>query len=243
MTGQNRSAAVMNQRAEPHDSLDDFPTPPWATRAVCEKLMARGEPLASQRVWEPCCNRGFMARPLGEYFGRVFATDIHDYGWDGQDAVCDFLIDWGMDDPGVDWVFANPPFRLGLEFIQQALRYARRGVALFVRTNFVEGQGRYDALFRDTPEAVFLPFVERVVLWKGVLLDPDVPVSRWSEQAQRFVVTKPTSATSYCWLIFEQGHRGCGQMDRIGPCRAELTRPGDYPPVPDHLRPMQGGLL
>jgi hypothetical protein len=35
---QNRSSAVMQQRSEPHDSLDDFPTPPWATRALCEFL-------------------------------------------------------------------------------------------------------------------------------------------------------------------------------------------------------------
>ena len=35
---QNRSSAVMQQRSEPHDSLDDFPTPPWATRALCQHL-------------------------------------------------------------------------------------------------------------------------------------------------------------------------------------------------------------
>lgn len=32
---QNRSHAVMSQRVEAHDSLDHFPTPPWATRALC----------------------------------------------------------------------------------------------------------------------------------------------------------------------------------------------------------------
>ena len=33
---QNTSSSVMQQRSEPQDSLDDFPTPPWATRALCE---------------------------------------------------------------------------------------------------------------------------------------------------------------------------------------------------------------
>jgi len=32
-TPQNRSHAVMAQRHEAADSVDDFPTPPWATRA------------------------------------------------------------------------------------------------------------------------------------------------------------------------------------------------------------------
>ena len=37
---QNTSHAVMNQRREARDSLDDFPTPPWATRALCEHVIA-----------------------------------------------------------------------------------------------------------------------------------------------------------------------------------------------------------
>lgn len=39
---QNTSTAVMQRRVEAHDSLDDFPTPPWATRALCEWLEAQG---------------------------------------------------------------------------------------------------------------------------------------------------------------------------------------------------------
>lgn len=38
--GQNRSTAVMQQRLRDDvpDPLDYFPTPPWATRALCEWL-------------------------------------------------------------------------------------------------------------------------------------------------------------------------------------------------------------
>jgi len=241
----NRSAAVMQQRHEAHDSLDDFPTPPWATRALSEKLTAMGEDLGAQAAWEPCCNRGYMARPLTEAFARVHATDVHDYGWDGQDGVADFLIDWGQDDPAVDWVIANPPFKLAESFIRQGLRLARRGVAVFVRTAFVEGQGRYETLFEPVPERLFLPFVERVVLWKGVLLDPDLPVRRWNEKQDAFITEKPTTATSYCWEVFTHGHTGPGQIDRIAPCRVRLTRPGDYPPLPEDMRPVvdHGKLL
>jgi hypothetical protein len=237
----NTSAAVMQQRQEAPDALDDFPTPPWATRALCEKLTAAGEDLSGQAAWEPCCNRGFMARPLAEAFASVFATDVRDYGWDGQDGVADFLIDWGQDDPGADWIIANPPFRLAQGFIEQGLRLARRGVAVFVRTAFVEGQGRYDGLFRDTPERLFLPFVERAVLWKGVLLDPDLPVRRWNDRKQAFITEKPTTATSYCWLVFDKTHTGPGSIDRIAPCRTRLTRPGDYPPLPTDLDPQRAG--
>ena len=36
---QNTSHAVMAQRIEAADSPDDFPTPPWATRALIEHVL------------------------------------------------------------------------------------------------------------------------------------------------------------------------------------------------------------
>ena len=40
---QNTSHAVMAQRHESLDSLDDFPTPPWATRALLEHVIGDEE--------------------------------------------------------------------------------------------------------------------------------------------------------------------------------------------------------
>lgn len=240
---QNRSAAVMQQRHEAPDSLDDFPTPPWATRALCRALIDGGEPLHAQHVWEPACNRGHMARPLGEYFASVHATDVRDYGWSGQAAVADFLIDWGADAPDVDWIVTNPPFRLGADFVRQGLRIARRGVAMFVRSAFVEGEERYRTLFRDKPEAKVMPFAGRVVIWKGVLLDPDVKIWFPPKNGKPGKLEKPSTATSYSWLIWLVGHDAPTVHLRIPDCRRDLTRPSDYPPVPEHLRPPAGGLL
>jgi hypothetical protein len=64
--GQNTSHAVMAQRVESKDSLDDFPTPPWATRALIEHIIS---PKAVQDLTclEPACNRGFMSTPHTTY--------------------------------------------------------------------------------------------------------------------------------------------------------------------------------
>lgn len=231
---QNTSAAVMQQRHEAHDSLDHFPTPPWATRALCEYL-ARTEPLHLLSAWEPACAEGHMARPLGEYFDKVWATDVQDYGYPGMAQTYDFLLP-PSDHWAVDWIITNPPFKLGAEFILQALDIAREGVAMFVRTSFMEGQGRYEQLFEPFPETDVLPFVERVVLWKGCLLDPDVPVTRWNDKRGEYVSEKPTSATSYAWLVWNKNAVTSGKLHRIAPCRKALTRPGDYPPLPEELR-------
>ena len=77
---QNRSSAVMQQRSEPHNSLDDFPTPPWATRALCEGHPLAWGSLSKLTCREPAANRGHMEHTLAEYFGKVEASDIFDYG-------------------------------------------------------------------------------------------------------------------------------------------------------------------
>lgn len=205
---QNRSSAVMQQRSEPHDSLDDFPTPPWATRALCEFLVKHCFGLSSMNVREPAANRGYMARPLAEYFGQIDASDVHDYGVGF--AVRDFLFPEPL--PTVDWTITNPPFKLAEQFIDRALKTSTSGVAVIVRAAFLEGQGRYENLFSVNPPTSVLQFTERVVMHKGK-------------------VTKDGStATAYAWLIWQSQfrERGVAQLRWIAPCRKQLERVGDY---------------
>ena len=71
----------MAQRIEPKDSRDDFPTPPWATRALAEHVLDKPHALLQKSCLEPACGAGHMARPLAEYFGTVHASDAYDYGY------------------------------------------------------------------------------------------------------------------------------------------------------------------
>lgn len=221
MTGQNRSSAVMQQRSEPHDSLDFFPTPAWATRALIEHVLIgggwRADTLAAMSCWEPACGEGHMARPLKEYFRFVHASDVHDYSaaWPGQDRLCDFLFP-GSEPPslrrGVDWVITNPPFRLASDFVLRGLEIAKTGVAVLVRTAFIEGVERYQTLYQRHRPAIFAPFAERVPMFKG-RVDP-----------------KGSTATSYCWLVWSKAPHQAGRCEVrwIPSCRRSLERPGDY---------------
>lgn len=207
---QNTSSAVMQQRSEPHDSLDDFPTQPWATRALCEHVLGSVRGLT---CWEPACNRGHMVDPLGDYFYAVWASDVHDYGLDGA-FLHDFLtpftphvMKWAVSKP--DWVISNPPFRLAEQFIARALEVATVGVAMIVRTSFLEGIGRYENLFSKTPPTIVAQFAERVPMVKGKL------------------TATGSTATSYCWLIWRKGEKGT-RLVWIPPCRKQLERAGDY---------------
>ena len=158
---QNTSYAVMAQRIEAQDSLDDFPAPPWATRALIEHVLGGKKRVKSQVCLEPACGSGHMAKVLSEYFGKVKAADIHPYGYGG---VHDFLAT-PHEMNAFDWVITNPPFRLGEDFTLLALKLARRGVAMLTRTVFIESVGRYDRLFSVYQPSHCAQFTERVPTW------------------------------------------------------------------------------
>lgn len=203
---QNRSHAVMQQRSEPHDSLDDFPTPPWAARALMEHVIAFGEG-DSRTVWEPACNRGYLVRGLADYFTTIHLSDIHDYGHGHR--VQDFLFD-GIR-PVTEWIVTNPPFRLAEQFAVEGLERATLGVALLVRTSFIEGVGHYNSLFTKYRPYCVAQFTERVPMVKG-RCDP-----------------KASTATSYCWIVWTKDEaKQPTELVWIPPCRKQLEREGDY---------------
>ncbi|MGL5008609.1 MAG: hypothetical protein ACRC6I_01900 [Paracoccaceae bacterium] len=203
---QNTSSAVMQRRSEPHDSLDDFPTPPWAARALLEYLHQHDH-LHNPSVMvceEPAANRGHMVRPLQETFGIVRGADIYDYGVGFP--VRDYL---SYPPNFTDWTITNPPFRLAEQFIERAFQASESGVAVIVRSAFLEGVRRYSGLFRQNPPSLILQFSERVVMHKGQLS------------------AKGSTATAYCWLVWVMGEEGT-RFDWIPPCRKRLERAEDY---------------
>lgn len=208
---QNTSHAVMAQRFEAADSLDNFPTPKWATRALMEEVLRAGPDFRKLTCWEPACGQGFMGTVLEEYFGEVRSSDIHDYGrGEVHDYLASGLFGSGEAEPFYDWVITNPPFRLAEEFILQSLGRVRGGVAMLVRTVFLESVGRYERLFKPHPPTYCAQFTERVPMVKG-RVDP-----------------KASTATGYCWIVWQKPLAGSSRLRWIPPCRKRLERPGDY---------------
>jgi hypothetical protein len=201
--------AVMSQRVLPGRGLDDFPTPPWAVRALVEHVIGQPDSLRHLSSLEPACGRGHTADALAEYFGSVDASDIHPYGFG---AVDDFTVSTHADG-SFDWVITNPPFRLAEAFILRALPIARRGVAMLSRTVFVEGIGRHHRLYAPHPPSKVAQFTERVPMIQGRL------------------DRKASTATGYAWLVWEKDFAGATQFCWIPPCRKQLERDDDYLPT------------
>jgi hypothetical protein len=202
--------AIAAKKFDREDKIEDYPTPPWATRALIEHVIGKDR-VRDQNVWEPAANRGYMARPLQEYFKSVSESDIQDYTGEGN--TCDFLA---ADNMGglFNWVITNPPFTKAQQFIEKAQTIATDGVAMLVRTSFLEGCMRYNTLYMHNPPDIVAQFAGRVPMVKG----------RMDKQA--------STATSYAWLVWyiDNLHdlEKVTVLRWIPPCRKELERNEDY---------------
>lgn len=216
--------AVMAQRREAPDSLDLFCTPPWATRALVESVL-RPRLLCRrwESAWDPACGLGHISAVLEEYFAPVVATDVFEHGgvrapWPAAWRRVQDFLDTQAETPIADWVVTNPPFKVADAFVLRALEIAQVGVAMLVRTAWIEGADRYHRIFNAHPPTLVAQFVERVPMVKG----------RWDPTA--------STATAYAWVIWTVRRASNGHDPRarqtdliwIPPGQREaLTRPDD----------------
>lgn len=206
-------SAVMASRSEPPDSLDFFPTPPFSTRSLCEHVLGRPPGLdvrPDKTCWDPCAGQGHMSEVLREYFRTVHASDVFPYRPDY--ALGSFVGESGglLDDIAQcpfrpDWIIMNPPFNQAEAFVLRALDEARRGVAMFIRTAWLESSGRYETIFAKHPPTVVAQFAERVALTKG----------EWKPDA--------STATAYLWIVWDkQSHDRETRLVWIPPGQKDL---------------------
>lgn len=150
-----------------------------------------------------------MSNALKEYFSFVESYDVMDYGYSDM-KISDFLTN-DFPDGSYDWVITNPPFKKAEEFIHESLRVSSIGVAMLVRTVFIESVGRYERLFSKFPPTSFVQYVERVAMVKGRL---DRTAS---------------TATGYGWVLWDKTCKDpCTRLEWIPPSRKRMERDKDY---------------
>ena len=151
--------------------------------------------------YEPCVGMGHIAKVIKEYYpmSKVYGTDLIDRGYgDGQfDFLNENLED--RQDLGipqkVDWIITNPPYSLAKEFIVQSLKRVNKGVAMFLKIQFLEGQSRKE-WFKNIPLKYVYVFSKRQdPLRDGAELNPKTG-KKWG------------STMCFAWFVWEIGYNG-----------------------------------
>lgn len=167
----------------------------YETPAVAVEALLKVESFP-RIVWEPACGPGAIVRVLRDHDYLVHATDLVDYGCEFAAARVDFLLEIQAPQ-GVGAIITNPPFKLATEFVERALLLVPK-VAMLLRLGFIESVRR-SPILDDGQLARVYPFANRL---------PMMHRDGWDGP-------KASSATPFCWFVWDRHHRGPTQLRRL----------------------------
>lgn len=120
----------------------------------------------------------------------MLSTDLVDrkYGF----GNCDFLAMESLPYK-TDWdILTNPPYKYAKEFVEKALQLVNSGryVIMFLKIQFLEGKERRKLFNKFPPKFIYVNSERQICYLNG-------------DDSK-----KMSSATCYCWYVWEKGWKG-----------------------------------
>ena len=190
-TGNKKSTFVTlgasNHSDGERENNDYYATDPKALEIFLDKLDEDGIRLHNN-IWECACGEGHLSEVLKSRGYKVWSTDLVDRGYGSGNT--DFLK--SIPDSWCGDILTNPPYKYAKEFVEKALEVTRIGTytVMFLKIQFLEGQGRRKLFKKYPPKYVYVNSKRQVCYING-------DMSR-----------KMSSASCYCWFIWEKGFKG-----------------------------------
>lgn len=170
---------------------DDFYSTDPESLEIFLKRIAKDGLYLSSNIWEPACGMGHLSKVLEKYGYNVLSTDLVDRGY-GSSGI-DFL-NYGEQREG--WcecdILTNPPYKYAKEFVETGLKVVKDGfhVVMFLKIQFLEGQGRRELFDKYPPKYVYVNSARQTCYINGDMSK------------------KMSSASCYCWFVWEKGYKG-----------------------------------
>ena len=162
-----------NRRLASTEGEDFYVTPAWGTRALLRYECFKGE------ILEPCCGNGAISKVLESAGHKVASMDLIDRGYGEKKDVFDILKQY-------DNVVTNPPYNIAEGVLKKCLDISKRKTCLLLRSAFLEGAGRYERIYKETPPSRVLIFSKRLSIF------PSNSIKTGG------------GTTSYAWFIWEK---------------------------------------
>lgn len=194
----NTNYSGYDKNHKEREALDYYATSPEEVVNILEYLDIN---LDKQVILEPCCGGLHMVKGIINYCEmnnqkpNIYATDIKKRDWvDIQTDIethidtgiqCDVLSDT-YNSEEIDYVIMNPPYSVIEPFTMKMLSIANKGILMLARLQFLEGQGRYENIFKEYKPSDIWVYVDRITCYKN---------GDFSK--------KESSAQAYCWVYFD----------------------------------------
>lgn len=189
-TGNKKSTFVQlgasNHTNKEREINDYYATDPKALEIFLDKLEEDKFELHND-IWEPACGEGHLSKVLEKRGYNVYSSDLinRGYGWQSdflQTKVRNLNLD----------ILTNPPYKYAKEFVQKALEIQADGyyTIMFLKIQFLEGQARRKLFEKSPPKYVYVNSKRQICYINGNMSK------------------KMSSASCYCWFIWQKGWKG-----------------------------------
>lgn len=142
-------------------------------------------------VLEPACGAGHISKLLDSL--KTKSTDLIDrgYGFSGIDFLEENFNDYDYE---FNTVITNPPFNLFQEFVEKALKVAKKKVIMFGKLQALEGQKRATFLETTPLKTVYVFKKRQQPMRNGKEFDDNG--------------NKMSSTMAFAWYVWEIGYEG-----------------------------------
>lgn len=195
-TGNKKSTFVTlgaSNHSDGEREINDFyATDPKALEIFLDTLDRDGIKL-HKRIWECACGMGHLSKVLESKGYSVLSTDLIDRGYGIVDNDSDFINGKYYTHTKFDGdILTNPPYKYAKEFVETALNKIEYGnyVIMFLKIQFLEGKERRKLFNEYPPKYVYVNSARQICYINGDMSK------------------KMSSATCYCWFIWEKGFKG-----------------------------------
>ena len=192
--------AAYDKKHKEREKLDYYATPAGEVFNILNTLNID---FSNTTILEPCVGGGHMAEGIETYLNskhhdvlNTIGTDIKDRGYINNLWDLEYGLDFMADDypyDKADWIIMNPPYSIIEPFVIRSLEIAQKGIIMLARLQFLEGEGRYEKILKDSPPTDVYVYVDRIACFKN----GDFSI-------------KPDSIQAYAWFVWDKEKNGNG---------------------------------
>lgn len=194
-TGNKKSTFVTlgasNHSDGEREENDFYSTDPHSLEILLEAL-ERDNFKLHKNIWECACGMGHLSKVLESKGYNVLSTDLINRGYGIVDNDSNFLNGKYYTHTKYNGdILTNPPYKYAKEFVETALEKIEYGnyVIMFLKIQFLEGQNRRKLFDKYPPKYIYVNSTRQTCYINGDMSK------------------KMSSATCYCWFIWEKGFK------------------------------------
>lgn len=191
-TGNSKTTFVTlgaSNHSEGEREVNDFYSTDPESLEIFLKALERDNFKLHNRIWECACGQGHLSKVLESKGYDVVSSDLIDRGYGKTNY--DFLKSTKCYYPCAD-ILTNPPYKYAKEFVERSLNILDDGYycVMFLKIQFLEGKERRNLFNKYPPKYVYVNSARQTCYINGDMSK------------------KMSSATCYCWFIWEKGFTG-----------------------------------